>query len=271
MKERRLLVTASRSARDAVGGPVAPRLLRRAGVLTLSDLARVLARGVCPSPEDLLRERLPGTDLGALRQEFGEVYEELVRRRDVPERGTYQREFDLEPAAAFVLYAITRTLQPAHVVETGVANGESSYIFLAAMQMNGSGILHSIDIRPDVGSRLTAQERDGWDLILLDRSRIRRDFRKRLRSLPQIDLFLHDSVHKYGHMRFEMEAVLPQMSPGGILACDDAESSLAFLDVCQQQGLPYSLLFDRTRLFGVAQLPTPVLDDEVRRVRRDPR
>jgi hypothetical protein len=55
------------------------------------------------------------------------------------------------------LYVAVRTLQPRVVVETGVASGWSSAHILRALEANGAGVLHSIDL-PNVqeGSVLPA-------------------------------------------------------------------------------------------------------------------
>ena len=49
------------------------------------------------------------------------------------------------------LYALLRTVQPEVVVETGVANGFSTAFSLLALQANGAGHLHSIDLPREVG------------------------------------------------------------------------------------------------------------------------
>ena len=42
------------------------------------------------------------------------------------------------------------------------------------------------------------------------------------RELPPLDLFTHDSLHTYEHMKFEFEQAFPLLRPGGILVADDA-------------------------------------------------
>ena len=46
-----------------------------------------------------------------------------------------------------VIYAIVRALKPKLFVETGVQNGISTYFILSALERNGYGMLHSIDIQ----------------------------------------------------------------------------------------------------------------------------
>src|SRR6266849_2616743 len=50
------------------------------------------------------------------------------------------------------------------------------------------------------------------------------------RELPSLDLFTHDSLHTYEHMKFEFEQAFPFLRPGGILIADDALWNDAFWD-----------------------------------------
>ena len=45
-------------------------------------------------------------------------------------------------------YLVCRLLEPAVVVETGVAYGVSSAFILRALEKNGRGVLHSVDLPP---------------------------------------------------------------------------------------------------------------------------
>src|SRR3982750_2537434 len=51
------------------------------------------------------------------------------------------------------LYAIYRHLRPHVAVETGVANGFSTAFALLALERNGAGELHSVDLPREVGRR----------------------------------------------------------------------------------------------------------------------
>jgi len=50
------------------------------------------------------------------------------------------------PMHPIIYYALVRLVQPTLVVETGVCDGFSSRFLLLAMQRNGQGTLHSIDL-----------------------------------------------------------------------------------------------------------------------------
>src|SRR5215472_8825018 len=56
------------------------------------------------------------------------------------------RTADLYAKKVLLQYAAVRASTPEVVVETGVANGVSSSYLLLALQKNGRGILHSIEL-----------------------------------------------------------------------------------------------------------------------------
>lgn len=129
------------------------------------------------------------------------------------------------------LYAIVRALRPEIVVETGVANGESSAMILAAMDVNGVGHLTSIDLqgqelnqnfyRPEgkgVGWLVPDAYRDRWTLHAGDALELLPDV---LVRLGHLDLFFHDSLHTTEHMLFEFHQAWKYLKPGGVLLFDD--------------------------------------------------
>lgn len=103
------------------------------------------------------------------------------------------------------LYAVIRATKPAVALETGTAAGVSAVYILKAMEMNGKGLLYSIDSAPDhtylgcmipepLRKRLTLCNGNSLALmpIILSES-------------GGIDFFLHDSLHTYEHMMAEFE------------------------------------------------------------------
>jgi len=94
-------------------------------------------------------------------------------------------------------------------VETGVANGVSSTHMLLALHKNRQGTLHSIEIGDS--TYLPAGREPGW--VVPDWLRGRWKFHlgdarqilpQLARELPSLDLFTHDSLHTYEHMKFEL-------------------------------------------------------------------
>jgi len=151
------------------------------------------------------------------------------------------------PMHPIIYYALVRLVQPTLVVETGVCDGFSSRFLLLAMQRNGLGTLHSIDLpNQDVplgseGARQTdilpsgrstgwlvpAELRARWHLHLGDAKDL---LPKLLPELDQIDIFIHDSLHTYEHMLFEFRTAWPYLCDGGILLSDDTDWNEAFAE-----------------------------------------
>ena len=115
----------------------------------------------------------------------------------------YPSSWGVETETALVLYALTRILRPEIVVETGVADGVSSELFLRAMARNGTGTLHSIDISPGVGSLITDQ--NNWSLHVISPTATRGDLGILARQIGPVDFFIHDGNHDYSHQTREYE------------------------------------------------------------------
>jgi predicted O-methyltransferase YrrM len=155
------------------------------------------------------------------------------------------------------LYAVLRKLRPRAAVETGVANGFSTAFSLLALQRNGEGHLHSVDLPREVGRDYepgTFYEGEGragipsgsdpgwlippelkerWTLVL---GRSQEALPPLLERLGSIDSFMHDSEHSYECMWFEFNAAWPHLRPGGLLLSDDVNSTDAFPRFAQEQG-----------------------------------
>src|SRR5919201_3578552 len=155
------------------------------------------------------------------------------------------------------LYAVLRRLRPRVAVETGVANGFSTAFALLALQANGEGQLHSIDLPREVGREYapgTFYEGEGgagipggaepgwlippglkerWTLTL---GRSQDVLPPLLDRLGTIDSFMHDSEHSFECMWFEFTTAWPALRPGGVLLSDDVNSTAAFPRFAAEQG-----------------------------------
>jgi predicted O-methyltransferase YrrM len=155
------------------------------------------------------------------------------------------------------LYAILRHLRPEVAVETGVANGFSTAFSLLALQENGGGRLHSIDLPREVGREyepgtfyegegragipggaepgwlIPAELKERWTLIL---GRTQDELPPLLEGLGTVDTFMHDSEHSFDCMWFEFNAAWPHLRPGGVLLSDDVNSTEAFPRFSREQG-----------------------------------
>jgi hypothetical protein len=147
------------------------------------------------------------------------------------------------------LYAVLREVRPRVAVETGVANGFSTAFSLLALQANGDGHLHSVDLPREVGRDYepgTFHEGEGragippgsepgwliprelkerWTLIL---GRTQEELPPLLERLGTIDSFMHDSEHSFECMWFEFNVAWPALRTGGLLLSDDVNTTEAF-------------------------------------------
>ncbi len=156
------------------------------------------------------------------------------------------------------LYALLRELQPEVAVETGVCNGVSTAFLLLALDRNGKGVLHSIDL-PEFAGRdyepgdfwegkggavVPADKEPGWMIPPELTARWRLSVGRSQELLPAllaevepIDFFLHDSEHSYDCMSFEFRTAFPALRPGGVLASDDVDWNDAFAELVAEHGL----------------------------------
>jgi hypothetical protein len=155
-------------------------------------------------------------------------------------------------------WALTRALRPQVVLETGVARGVTSSFILGALDMNGSGELHSIDLPPhdvgaedQVGALVPPDLRSRWTL---HRGLVRRVLPGLVARLGSVDLFVHDSLHTYRNMSFEFATVWPALCERGAVVADDVEGNAAFLELQQRGPRLHTVCREATKtaLFGVA-------------------
>ena len=136
-------------------------------------------------------------------------------------------------------YACARIRRPSLIVETGVHDGLGSTALLRALERNAAdgfpGELVSIDIRPSVGWFIPAELRPRHRLVIGDAlvtiASAAADRR--------IDMFIHDSDHRYAHETAEFESAVRVAAPSAILLSDNAHASSAFADFCARHGLVY--------------------------------
>jgi predicted O-methyltransferase YrrM len=145
-------------------------------------------------------------------------------------------------AALDSIYVIIRVLKPNIIVETGVANGASSFYILLALKRNKKGHLFSIDFpnldptaiipqNKEVGWLVPQVLRDRWTLIF---GKIEEKLPKLLEELGSIDIFYHDSLHTYEHMMFEYKLAWGKLNKGGLLISDNIDLNNAFKDFCKE-------------------------------------
>jgi methyltransferase family protein len=165
-----------------------------------------------------------------------------------------------DPGLARTCYALARALRPDVVVETGVANGVTSSFLLQALELNGAGGLHSIDLAPPgtdpslVGRLVPAELRGRWTLHRGASKNILADLVSRL---GPIGLFVHDSRHTWRNVSRELRTISPRLARPAAVIVDDAERHSALQDWAEQADASLVELVEergKPALFGVALL-----------------
>jgi hypothetical protein len=139
-----------------------------------------------------------------------------------------------------LVYALVRAARPDAVIETGVATGVTSAFALAALEDNGHGELHSVDLPPAglvarglVGARIPRWLRHRWRPRWGDARRL---VPRVLQETGGRRVFIHDSDHGYAAMRAELECAWGAFAPGDWIVADDVDLHDAFLDVAAGHG-----------------------------------
>lgn len=258
--------TSRRRAAEAAAGATiwkaSKTLLRKRIAPGFSELVDA-AGGIQANAAELLRssrwsgQPIDDDRLDALGTEFRTQQRVLAQRHRNHQRLPFPADWAIESETAFLLYALTRLLQPQHVLELGVANGQSSFFVLRALQRNGGGQLHSFDIAQGVGGAVDDAERDSWDLVILDRHNPNRELSRRLRDLPAAGLCFHDADHGYLAQIEEFSQLWEKLATDGVLISDDVDASYALIDFSKTIGRQPSLLVDKRKVVGVLACPGP--------------
>lgn len=158
-----------------------------------------------------------------------------------------------------VMRAVTRLARPRVSVETGVARGVTTAATLQAMEDNGTGHLHSVDLPPlsappgYVGQLVPERLRHRWTLRSGPSRRI---LPRLLTELGGIDLFLHDAEHTYVSQTEELETAWPHLHSGGLLLADDV-CNPAIIDFAHRVGTRLWIIGAVSDIDGVGLLRKP--------------
>lgn len=163
----------------------------------------------------------------------------------------YPLVYQLDNESGFFLYTLCKILKPEIVVETGVAYGLSSSYVLQALKENNKGTLYSIDstFRPwesekMIGSAIPSELKNRWKFINGVATDKLKDL---LKSLQQIDIFIHDSLHTYTNMMSEFNIAWPFVKNNGFLISDDVGTNNAFYDFCIKNSLESIILSQKNQ------------------------
>jgi predicted O-methyltransferase YrrM len=145
------------------------------------------------------------------------------------------------PGFLEVCYAVVRLERPAMVLETGVAHGYSSAVILQALEDNGRGRLHSVDLprfRPGVaaytGAAVPGRLRSRWELHIGSDRRVLPGL---LPRIAPVDYLFYDSDTSYEGMLHTWRLVWPHLRPGAVLTINMVHANDAYLEFCEAHRL----------------------------------
>lgn len=150
---------------------------------------------------------------------------EMTRHLDGPDGSGLMGALDCA-----TLYGLTRWRRPTVVVETGGYLGMASAFILKALADEGleGAKLYSLEMNQDCdhGTMIPTELRSRFVPL---RGRVE-DFLKRDELPSPIDMFLHDSSHRYRHMLWEFRQFWERLRDGGLLVSHDVHFNPAFAE-----------------------------------------
>lgn len=200
----------------------------------------------------ILKNRMQNKNGPSAVDQFESEYESLYA--NMQDRLT-NPIYGIDIESSKLLYMLVRLTSPDTVVETGVADGVSTFFILNAMKKNEMGKLTSIDISYDVAAFLNNDEKIRWGLKVLNtKANPRKQFKEILEGAENLSIFLHDGDHSYLWQQMEYYSAFAKLRCGGILLSDDVDSSFAFIDTFGKiSGLDTEckgILLGRDKMFG---------------------
>jgi len=199
---------------------------------------------------------VPHADLVLQRRDTLEQYFAELGRRYNSQYLAGSVNFD----DALFLYWLVRKLNPKTVVQCGVCNGLSSAFIMLALAKNGpDGRLYAIDLPPvfnpkdpgwtspgrTYGIVIPEGKTSGWIVPEAYRKRfeVQNGDSKLLlpplvERLDTIDMFFHDSDHRYAHMMFEFHEAKRKLTTGGLVVADDISWNASLWDLADESRVP---------------------------------
>ncbi len=205
-------------------------------IANADELARFLSSRL-RTDQDLVEEYLRELENDVLLSD--ELSSKLRRRRDRNESARYGRRLGW--------YSLVRIQKPRLVIESGVHDGLGSSVLLTALQRNRaegrSGRLIGIDY----------DARAGWlipDRLLPLFTLVCKDSLHALESIvrtQKIDLFIHDSDHRFEHELAEYQIVDAALADGAILLSDNAHTCTALKQFSDQRERVFDYWSEKTK------------------------
>jgi hypothetical protein len=181
--------------------------------------------------------------LARVSLEMAKTHNELIKQdivfRHLMESNLAEggRSSYIQICAPFELHALVTLTRPKHIVEVGVSAGLSSTYFLHALELNGKGMLHSIDLPEreiestpprkiswalppgkNSGWAVPQSLKKNWDLRLGKCNEILPDLIKEVES---VDLFLYDVPYEIEVAESDFAVADQKLREGSIVLADN--------------------------------------------------
>lgn len=156
-----------------------------------------------------------------------------------------------------LLYFLTRYLNPAIVMETGVAAGWSSQAVLLALRENGAGgRLYSSDFPyfryrgPErlIGLVVDEELKNGW-MLYIDGDK--NNLPRILEQVGRIGLFHYDSDKSYSGREYAIRLVEAKLADKAIVIFDDIQNNFHFRDYVGAKGWPFRVFEFQGKYVGL--------------------
>jgi hypothetical protein len=135
------------------------------------------------------------TEIASARQKYQKYRADFEKKMSSPRNSFFGPIFDLGSGLSEFVFLYILIKKPQVVIETGVAAGVSTNSILTALDLNGSGLLVSLDITDKVGELIDENLKSKWKLEVLPELARENAYTNFLRENNQARLFLHDSDH----------------------------------------------------------------------------
>jgi len=199
-----------------------------------------------------------GHEAGTLQESALSEIEQYVRHKAAAVR--YEERDTLDWAATTIFahccYLACRLRRPDTVVEIGVAYGVASAFILRALEENGHGVLHSIDLPPLLrnfdrfwGFAVPKKLRNRWRL---HRGPSKQVLPKVLEETDTVDIFVRDGSPTYRATRQDFDIVWSFLRAEGIIIANQVELNRAFNELQRQHPGLWRFIrdFDERPVFG---------------------
>jgi len=176
------------------------------------------------------------------------VYEDLVNEKSFTNFPTI---WNAGANFTSFLFSYVSEVKPKVIVETGVANGITTLCIAKAIDYSNCEF-HSFDINLECSK--VNRDSKNWFFHHLETSNRNSELSDIVESLPEVDLWIHDSDHHYNWQKFEYELAFKKLRNTGILMSDDIDFSKAWGELSEMKGVSFlCAVLDSRKCFGIAQ------------------